>query len=156
MACALRQLSPVFVKVTAPGSVRRSGRGAGVHRAAVPSGGGHRTRGMYHTVLPQFTGYTRTGPRFNINVASCYLANIWALLMERRPVGRLFCNMGLPIPARWRLYIETGPWAVCHNFILHHLTYSLCITAMATLIHFNRFFYPMAAYIHYTYWPPAP
>ena len=35
------------------------------------------------------------------------MANI--MLKERRPAGRLFFNMELPIQVRRRLYIETGP-----------------------------------------------
>ena len=44
-------------------------------------------------------------------MAPSYLTSIWAspMLMERRPVGRLFFNMESPISERWRLYIETGP-----------------------------------------------
>ena len=30
------------------------------------------------------------------------------MLKERRPVGRLFFNMGLPIAVRWRLYIASN------------------------------------------------
>ena len=50
------------------------------------------------------------GPRFNIKMVSSFLTSIWTnpMLKERRPVGRLFFNMGLPIPVRRRLYIETG------------------------------------------------
>ena len=51
------------------------------------------------------------GTRFNIKMVSSYLTSIWAtpMLKERRPVGRLFFNMGLPILVRRRLNIETGP-----------------------------------------------
>ena len=31
------------------------------------------------------------------------------MLQERRPIGRFFFNMGLPMPVRQHLYIEIGP-----------------------------------------------
>ena len=52
------------------------------------------------------------GPRFSIKMVTSHHISIWAtpMLKGRRPVGRLFFNMELPIPVRRRLYIETGPW----------------------------------------------
>ena len=37
------------------------------------------------------------------------------MLKKRRPVGRLFFHMGLPILVRWYLYIGTGPMLQTQN-----------------------------------------
>ena len=52
------------------------------------------------------------GPCFSIKMVTSYHISVWAtpMLKGRRPVGRLFFNMELPIPVRRRRYIETGPW----------------------------------------------
>ena len=51
---------------------------------------------------------------------ACYWASfhykyILFMLKERRSVGRLFFNMGLPTLVKWRLYIETGPWILFYR-----------------------------------------
>ena len=38
------------------------------------------------------------------------------MLKIRRPTGRLIFNMGIPIPGKDGLYIETGPW-LCWNCV---------------------------------------
>ena len=37
------------------------------------------------------------------------------MLKIRRPNGRLIFNMGIPIPGKDGLYIETGPWGLSYQ-----------------------------------------
>ena len=71
-----------------------------------------RLSGKYQNVMDLFCGNHPRAPFQNKYTVSAYLTGIGiSMLKERWPVGRLFFNMGLPIPVRRRLYIETGPSA---------------------------------------------
>ena len=39
------------------------------------------------------------------------------MLKKRRSHDRLIFNMGIPIPGKDGLYIETGPWYIDRSFI---------------------------------------
>ena len=44
----------------------------------------------------------------------CCLTSIGIPIVEiRRSHDRLMSTMGFPIPVRWHLYIESGPWNLC-------------------------------------------
>ena len=75
--------------------------------------------GQYYTFpseIPskQFLGFRFSSHLGAVSIRKTVLPGMAIPMLKiRRPNGRLIFNMGIPIPGKDGLYIETGPWISC-------------------------------------------